>query len=52
MTGSLAAGLLCPGSMGGRVAATAESLNDLLVNMHENLMCKDFVKSKCFDEEG
>lgn len=52
MTGSLAAGLLCSSSVGRRVAAIAESLSDLLVNMHENLMCKDSVKSKCFDEEG
>lgn len=27
------------------------SLSDLPVNMHEKLICKNSVKSKCFDEE-
>lgn len=32
-------------------AAIPESLSDLPANMHEKLICKDSVKSKCFDEE-
>jgi hypothetical protein len=32
-------------------AVTTESQCDLPVNMHEKLICKNSVKSKCFDEE-
>lgn len=32
-------------------AVITESQCDLMVNMHERLICKDSVKSKCFDEE-
>lgn len=43
-------GLSCNSSVAETVAIP-ESLSDLLVNMHEKLMCKDSVESKCFDEE-
>lgn len=32
-------------------AVTTESQRDLPVNMYEKLICKNSVKSKCFDEE-
>lgn len=38
--------------LGGKgAAAFPQSLSDLPGNMHEKLICKDSVKSKCFDEE-